>query len=79
MIIVGTKHNLGDKYAQFVVDHHLVSKACIVKGGINAYRAEYRQLLRKAKNNQQTENDFLMQYERSSRCLQGFKYRYRDC
>lgn len=63
-MIVGHKHNYGDKYAQFVVDHGLVSKVCILKGGIDSYRLEYPQLLRKAKTNQQSENDFLLQYER---------------
>lgn len=64
IVIVGHKHNYGDKYAQFVVDHGLVSKVCILKGGIDSYRLEYPQLLRKAKSNQQSENDFLLQYER---------------
>jgi len=41
IIIIGTKHNIGDKYAQFVVDHGFVSKVCILKGGIDAYRADY--------------------------------------
>jgi 3-mercaptopyruvate sulfurtransferase SseA len=60
IVIVGNKHNWGDKYAQFVADHGLVTKVCVLKGGIDAYRLEYPQLLRKAKNNQQTENDFLI-------------------
>ena len=60
IIIIGTKENIGQKFAQFVVDHGLVRSVCILKGGIDAYRADYPQLLRKAKNNQQTENDFLM-------------------
>lgn len=73
IIIVGTRHNHGDKYAQFVVDHGLVSKVCVLKGGIDAYRADFPQLLRKAKNNQQTENDFLMQYERFVKKSQSLK------
>jgi len=64
IVIIGNKFNMGDKYAQFAVEHGMVSKVCILKGGIDAYRLEYTQLLRKAKNNQQTENDFLVQYER---------------
>ena len=73
IVIVGNKHNFGDKYAQFVVDHGLVSKVCILKGGIDAYRLEYPQLLRKAKSNQQTENDFLVQYERFVKKSQSLK------
>jgi len=52
IVVIGTKYNMGDKFAQFVVDHGLVSKVCILKGGIDAYRADFPQLLRKAKNNQ---------------------------
>lgn len=73
IVIVGNKFNLGDKYAQFAVDHGLVSKICILKGGIDAYRLEYPQLLRKSKNNQQSENDFLVQYERFVKKSQSLK------
>ena len=73
IVIVGNKHSYGDKYAQFVVDHGLVSKVCILKGGIDAYRLEYPQLLRKAKNNQKSENDFLVQYERFVKKSQSLK------
>ena len=60
IVIMGNKYNQGEKYAQFAVDHGLVTKVCILKGGIDSYRMEYPQLLRKAKNNLQTENDFLV-------------------
>ena len=56
-----------------MVDHGLVSKVCILKGGIDAYRLEYPQLLRKAKNNQKSENDFLVQYERFVKKSQSLK------
>ena len=73
IVILGNKFNYGDKYAQFAVDHGLVSKVCVLKGGIDAYRLEYPQLLRKAKSNQQTENDFLIQYERFVKKSQSLK------
>jgi hypothetical protein len=41
IVILGNKFNYGDKYAQFAVDHGLVSKVCVLKGGIDAYRLEY--------------------------------------
>ncbi len=41
IVIVGNKHSYGDKYDQFVVDHANVSKVCLLKGGIDAYRLEY--------------------------------------
>lgn len=41
IVILGNKYNYGDKYAQFAVDHGLVSKVCVLKGGIDAYRLEY--------------------------------------
>jgi len=70
---MGNKFNRGEKYAQFAVDHGLVSKVCVLKGGIDAYRLEYPQLLRKAKANQQSENDFMVQYERFVKKSQSLK------
>mmetsp|Transcript_5666 Transcript_5666/g.9746 ORF Transcript_5666/g.9746 Transcript_5666/m.9746 type:complete len:90 (-) Transcript_5666:115-384(-) len=52
IIIIGNKYNFGDKYAQFVIDHGLVTKVCVLKGGIDSYRLEYPQLLRKASKGQ---------------------------
>jgi hypothetical protein len=41
IVIIGNRYNYGDKYAQFVVDHGLVGKICLLHGGIDAYRLEY--------------------------------------
>ena len=41
IIIMGNKYNQGEKYAQFAVDHGIISKVCVLKGGIDSYRLEY--------------------------------------
>mmetsp|Transcript_15683 Transcript_15683/g.24060 ORF Transcript_15683/g.24060 Transcript_15683/m.24060 type:complete len:170 (+) Transcript_15683:3684-4193(+) len=73
IVVVGSRNNFGEKFAQFIVDHALISKVCILKGGIDAYRMDYPRLLRKASSNHQTEQDFLLQYERFVKKAQTMK------
>ena len=72
-MVIGNKFNYGHKFAEFVAENAFVSKICVLQGGIDAYRAEFPQLLRKAKNKYQSEQDFLVQFERFVKKAQAIR------
>lgn len=52
IVIIGNRFNYGDAFARFAAERGLVSKICVLKGGIDAFREDYPTMLRKARNNQ---------------------------
>lgn len=63
IILIGDKDQYGHEFALELIKTSNISKICILKGGIDALRLEYPNLLRRGQQNH-TEKDFILQYER---------------
>lgn len=65
VVIVGNKFNYGHDFARFLAGR-FVSKVCILEGGIDAFKEhpQGKEMLRKGRAGQQSEADYVSQYER---------------